>query len=272
MEITDNDKARLIRKVGHKRIYAPYMTVYLVISLPKIPYIHRIYMVLTNPTYTLKLIQLIVLSPLLTLNLASSTNLQGWPQPYIYRYTRCTHGIFSREITIHTVMYGADIRFWPTLQICSSCSDCSKSQLLLSLLLTWPLPSIMQTTELARWALIHITSTKPPWCAHNTHPQLLLSLLPLWRKAHDRTSALGTHSHHQHQASLLSLQLLTTRTHSCCCHCFHSGVKQKANDRTSALGTHSHHQHQASMVCAQLLTTRTCSCCCHCFHCGCHLA
>ena len=27
-----------------------YMTVYLVISLPKIPYIHRIYMVLANPT------------------------------------------------------------------------------------------------------------------------------------------------------------------------------------------------------------------------------
>jgi len=28
------------------------MTVYLVISLPKIPYIHRIYMVLANPIYT----------------------------------------------------------------------------------------------------------------------------------------------------------------------------------------------------------------------------
>ena len=27
------------------------MTVYLVISLPKIPYIHRIYMVLANPTH-----------------------------------------------------------------------------------------------------------------------------------------------------------------------------------------------------------------------------
>ena len=27
------------------------MTVYLMISLPKIPYIHRIYMVLANPTY-----------------------------------------------------------------------------------------------------------------------------------------------------------------------------------------------------------------------------
>jgi len=34
--------SRMIR-VGQNRIYTPYMTVYLVISLPKIPYIHRIY-------------------------------------------------------------------------------------------------------------------------------------------------------------------------------------------------------------------------------------
>jgi len=40
-----------ISRVGQNRIYTPYMTVYLVISLPKIPYIHRIYMVLANPTY-----------------------------------------------------------------------------------------------------------------------------------------------------------------------------------------------------------------------------
>jgi hypothetical protein len=32
-----------VYKVGQSRIYTPYMTVYLVISLPKIPYIHRIY-------------------------------------------------------------------------------------------------------------------------------------------------------------------------------------------------------------------------------------
>ena len=38
-------------RVGQNRIYAPYMTVYTVISLPKIPYIHRIYMILANPTY-----------------------------------------------------------------------------------------------------------------------------------------------------------------------------------------------------------------------------
>jgi len=39
--------------VGQNRLYTPYMTVYFVISLPKIPYIHCIYkyMVLTNSTY-----------------------------------------------------------------------------------------------------------------------------------------------------------------------------------------------------------------------------
>ena len=41
--------------------------------------------------------------------------IKGWPEPYISRYIQCTHGILSREITIHTVIYGADIRFWPTL-------------------------------------------------------------------------------------------------------------------------------------------------------------
>ena len=30
-------------RVGQNRIYTPYMTVYMVISLPKIPCIHRIY-------------------------------------------------------------------------------------------------------------------------------------------------------------------------------------------------------------------------------------
>ena len=38
-------------RVGQNCIYTPYMTVYLVISLQIIPYIHRIYMVLANPIY-----------------------------------------------------------------------------------------------------------------------------------------------------------------------------------------------------------------------------
>jgi hypothetical protein len=44
--------ALYISRVGQNRIYAPYMTVCMVISLPKIPYMHRIYMVLANLTYT----------------------------------------------------------------------------------------------------------------------------------------------------------------------------------------------------------------------------
>ena len=40
-----------ITRVGQNRTYTPYMTVYLVISRPKIPCMHRIYMVLANPTY-----------------------------------------------------------------------------------------------------------------------------------------------------------------------------------------------------------------------------
>ena len=42
---------KLLSRIGQNRIYTPYMTVYLVIFLPKLPYIHRIYMVLANPNY-----------------------------------------------------------------------------------------------------------------------------------------------------------------------------------------------------------------------------
>ena len=40
-----------ITRVGQNRIFTPYLTVYLVISLPKVTYMHRIYMVLANPTH-----------------------------------------------------------------------------------------------------------------------------------------------------------------------------------------------------------------------------
>ena len=39
------------RRVGQNPISAPYMTVCMVISLLKLPYIHRIYMVLAKPMY-----------------------------------------------------------------------------------------------------------------------------------------------------------------------------------------------------------------------------
>jgi hypothetical protein len=38
-------------------------------------------------------------------------------KPYNYTYVRCAYSIFSREITLHTVIYGVHIRFWPTLCI-----------------------------------------------------------------------------------------------------------------------------------------------------------
>ena len=41
----------IITNVGQNRKYTPNQTVYLVISLPKIPFIHRIYMVLANPNH-----------------------------------------------------------------------------------------------------------------------------------------------------------------------------------------------------------------------------
>jgi hypothetical protein len=38
-------------RVGQNRIYAPHMIVRLVITLPKMLYIHRMYMVLGNPRH-----------------------------------------------------------------------------------------------------------------------------------------------------------------------------------------------------------------------------
>ena len=38
-------------RVGQNRIYALYMTIYLVLSLPKTPYTHRIFRVRDNPTH-----------------------------------------------------------------------------------------------------------------------------------------------------------------------------------------------------------------------------
>ena len=48
---SENASSLLICRVGQNHIYTPYMTVYLVISLSKIPYIHRIYMVMANSTH-----------------------------------------------------------------------------------------------------------------------------------------------------------------------------------------------------------------------------
>ena len=36
-------------------------------------------------------------------------------------YSRCIHGVFGREITIHTVIYGVCMQLWPTLHLTTSC-------------------------------------------------------------------------------------------------------------------------------------------------------
>jgi len=45
--------------------------------------------------------------------------------PYIYIWfwpTLCIYGIFGRGITIHTVMYGVYVGFWPILGMCCMCA------------------------------------------------------------------------------------------------------------------------------------------------------
>jgi len=53
-------KRHCICRVGQNRIYPPYMTVYLVISLPKIP-LHCICMVLANPMYIHRVYKYIII-------------------------------------------------------------------------------------------------------------------------------------------------------------------------------------------------------------------
>ena len=38
-------------RFGQNHIYTPYMTIYLVVSLSKVPYINRIYIIMANPMY-----------------------------------------------------------------------------------------------------------------------------------------------------------------------------------------------------------------------------
>jgi len=50
--VVANEAASHVCRVGQNRIYTPYMTVYIVICLPKIPYIHRnIYIYINRNIY-----------------------------------------------------------------------------------------------------------------------------------------------------------------------------------------------------------------------------
>ena len=70
----------MISRVGQNRIYTPYMTVYLVIYLPGISYMHRIYIVLANPIQSIKEGEdSEVFKSLMTLTLTHSTR-RIWPE------------------------------------------------------------------------------------------------------------------------------------------------------------------------------------------------
>jgi hypothetical protein len=107
------------------------MTVYMVISLQKIPYTHRIYMVLANPTHVHRRVTgnsalaqagtsdeyshnhrqpslLSVLLILLVQYLSSIVHKLGWPEPYISRYIRYfwqgNHHTYSHIRCVYTVL------------------------------------------------------------------------------------------------------------------------------------------------------------------------
>jgi hypothetical protein len=112
-----------ICRVGQNRIYAPYMTVYLVISLLKTLYIHRIYMVLANPTHLIVWKDQSVFAGSETIiGLARTIYIRCIYGAYIRSYTVHVYGHIEiasyREITKYTVINGACIWFWPTLNIC----------------------------------------------------------------------------------------------------------------------------------------------------------
>ena len=46
-------------------------------------------------------------------------------------YIRCVYGIFGREFTIYTVIYGVYIRFWPTLSMCMCVRICVGMRILI---------------------------------------------------------------------------------------------------------------------------------------------
>ena len=115
-------------RVGQNRIYTLYMTVYLVTSLPKIPYIHHIYIYIYIWFWPTLLscdhcsVQVTLLRSLLGAgHFHVITAVTTHCHCFHFRvgqndiYTVYIHGVFGREITKYTLMYGVYIRFWPTL-------------------------------------------------------------------------------------------------------------------------------------------------------------
>ena len=102
------DEALGICRVGQICIYTPYMTVYLVIFLPKIPYMQRIYMVLASPRDTCccqlwSAVRAVVCEGVLLASFhgryAILSNLIAWREMHIHAYSHETH---RRTNTHHT--------------------------------------------------------------------------------------------------------------------------------------------------------------------------
>ena len=148
-----------IRRVGEKRIRTLYMTVSMVISLLKIPYLHRMYVCIyayvcfCQPYITvfiygsgqpckcapcafvamvLHRLYVCICTFLSTLlyGIYIYIDILGWPKPYIYTVYDCIFGGFPAKNTVYTpYIYGFGqpyiyIRFWPTLQMCAMCICC----------------------------------------------------------------------------------------------------------------------------------------------------
>jgi len=107
--------------VGQNRIYAPYMTVYLVISLPKIPYIHRIHMVLANPSLTSYKGPLHVNTMYQDRNCLLSENVKG-PTIYrivsLYMLTCCTQRGQLKMLTPSSVVCVAEPALCVSVCVC----------------------------------------------------------------------------------------------------------------------------------------------------------
>jgi len=41
----------------------------------------------------------------------------GQSHAYLCTYLQCVYSVFSRDISVHAVVYGVNIQFWPTLGI-----------------------------------------------------------------------------------------------------------------------------------------------------------
>ena len=101
--------------VGQNHIYTVYIRYFWQGNHQLYGHTRCIYSVLANPTHT---------NTQIHLHIHMHIRIHTYIGLARTVYIRCIYGIFGREITIHTVMYGMYIRFWPTLLIITSAVPC----------------------------------------------------------------------------------------------------------------------------------------------------